>query len=341
MGAVSNSISKKEYKPLYLLYGEEAYLRNYYKNALKNALVTEGDNLNYSYYEGTSTDPDEVAGMILTMPFMAEKRVVIVENSGWLAPTKGQDDSGEKSSGKTQRLLDAMKEISEDVVFIMVEEKADKRSKLFKTISDKGICEEFAIREEGALVSWLQKIAASYGKNMDASTAHYLIGEAGSDMMLLENEIMKLISWALDKNNITIADVDTVCTHQVTGKIFDMISAIANHQQKQALDLYYDLITLRESPFAILSLLTRQYTQMLTVKDCMNRNMPDKMIESKMGLQSWVIKRLKEVSKKMRFSEIKACLEACAQADEDIKTGNLTDSMSVELLIVTCSEKVR
>lgn len=341
MGAVSNSISKKEYKPLYLLYGEEAYLRNYYKNALKNALVTEGDNLNYSYYEGTSTDPDEVAGMILTMPFMAEKRVVIVENSGWLAPTKGQDDSGEKSSGKTQRLLDAMKEISEDVVFIMVEEKADKRSKLFKTISDKGICEEFAIREEGALVSWLQKIAASYGKNMDAGTAHYLIGEAGSDMMLLENEIMKLISWALDKNNITIADVDTVCTHQVTGKIFDMISAIANHQQKQALDLYYDLITLRESPFAILSLLTRQYTQMLTVKDCMNRNMPDKMIESKMGLQSWVIKRLKDVSKKMRFSEIKACLEACAQADEDIKTGNLTDSMSVELLIVTCSEKVR
>lgn len=337
MGAVSNSINTKEYKSLYLLYGEEAYLRNFYKNALKKALVNEGDNLNYSYFEGNGTNPDEVAGMILTMPFMAEKRVVIVENSGWLAPAKGQDSEDDHSSSKTQRLLEAMNEISEDVVFILVEEKADKRSKLFKTISSKGICEEFAPQTEDNLARWVSNYAKAQGISMSANTAYYLVSEVGLDMMLLENELMKLTAWALDKGTITNEDVDTVCTHQVTNKIFDMITAIATHHQKQALDLYYDLITLRESPFAILALLSRQYAQMLSVKDCMNKNMPVAMIASKLGVKDWVVKRLQDSCRRMKLSEIKACLEACAQADEDIKSGNLTDSMSVELLIVSCS----
>lgn len=338
MGAVSNAIKTQSYKSLILLYGEEAYMRNYYKNALKKNLVAEGDNLNYSYFEGNQTNPDEVAGLIQTMPFLADKRVVIVENSGWLAPTKGQDDTEEKTSSKTQRLLDAMGEIGEDVIFILVEEKADKRSKLFKQFSTKGICEEFAPQNEDSLVRWIGNIAASNGKTIDARTASYLVSEVGLDMMLLNNEMEKLLAWAYDKDRITVDDVDTVCTHQVTNKIFDMITAIATHHQKQALDLYYDLITLRESPFAILALLSKQYLQLLAVKDCMNRNMPVAMIADKLGVKDWIVKRSQDTCRRMSIKDIKACVEACAKADEDIKTGNLTDSMSVELLIVNCSK---
>jgi len=337
MGLVSDCIKKNEYKSLYLLYGEEVFLRLYNKNSLVKSLVNEGDNLNYSYYEGVSIDPDEVAGTIMTMPFLADKRVVVVENSGWLAPSKGQDGDEEKSSSKLQRLMEAVNDISEDVVFIMVEEKADKRSKLFKTIASKGIAEEYAPLTEDKLAAWVARFAASEGKKMDLNTAHYLVSEVGLDMTLLSHEMEKLVAWAYDKDSITIADVDTVCTHQVTNKIFDMISAIATHHQKQALDLYYDLITLRESPFAILALLTRQYTQMLAVKDCMINNMPAGMIASKLGIKDWVVKRIQDSCRRMSISDIKKCLSACAEADEAIKTGNLTDSMSVELLIVSCS----
>lgn len=338
MGVIANAIKSQSYKSLILLYGEEAYMRNYYKNALKRNLVSEGDNLNYSYFEGNQTNPDEVAGLILTMPFLADKRVVIVENSGWLAPVKGQDDSDDKSPAKTQRLLDAMGEIGEDVVFILVEEKADKRSKLFKQFSSKGLCEEFAPQTEDSLVRWIGNIAASSGKSIDMRTASYLVSEVGLDMMLLSNEMEKLLAWTYERDRITIEDVDTVCTHQVTNKIFDMITAIATHHQKQALDLYYDLITLRESPFAILALLSKQYLQLLAVKDCMNRNMPVAMIADKLGVKDWIVKRSLDTCRRMSIKDIKACVEACAKADEDIKTGNLTDSMSVELLIVNCSK---
>ena len=94
MGVVATSLSTKEYKNAYLLYGAEAYLRNYYKNALRVALVSEGDNLNYSYFEGTGTNPNEVAGLLSTMPFLAEHRVIIVENSGWMSKSSLKDVSG-------------------------------------------------------------------------------------------------------------------------------------------------------------------------------------------------------------------------------------------------------
>lgn len=340
MGVVGNSIKEHNFRSLYLLYGEEAYLRNYYKNELKKALVAPDDTLNYSYYEGNGINPDEVAGMIQTMPFLAEHRVVIVENSGWFGGKSGKDDSSDdddKASGKTASLQTALKEITEDVIVIFVEEKIDKRNKLFKLVSLNGMVEEFATQTEDSLAKWVAGYAKSLGKSMDAKTAYYLVSEVGLDMTLLQNEMNKLTAWALEKDSITIEDVDTVCTHQVNNKIFDMIAAISNKKQKEALALYYDLLTLRESPFAILSLLVRQYTQMLQVRDCMNRNEPATMIANKMGSKDWIVKRLMDSCRHVSSAKIREYLEACAIADEDIKMGNITDLMSVELLIIRCS----
>lgn len=340
MGVVQNDLKEKSYKNAYLLYGSEGYLRNYYKNALKAALVNEGDNLNYSYFEGSQTDPEEVRSLIMTMPFLAEHRVVIVENSGWFSKAgsdSGDDEEG-KSSGKFGSLIDAIKTIDESSIIIFSEEKADKRSKLFKAVSSLGVCEEYAEQTDDSLAKWLVNYARSYKKEMRADVAYYLVSECGKDMLLLENEMAKLVSWALEKDSITIDDVDTVCTHQINGKIFDMITAIATHRQKEALKLYYDLLTLRESPFHILTLLVKQYSRMLAVKDGMVRNVPVSMIASETGTQDWLVKKIADQVRRISIDEIKNCLNACAKADHDIKSGNVSDTMSIELLIISCSE---
>lgn len=337
MSLVSNSLSSKEYRPAYLLYGEESYLRNYYKNALKAALVAPGDNLNYSYFEGNSTNPNEVAELIQTMPFLADYRVVIVENSGWMAKSLGDSEGEDSGSGKLKALLEAFKNAPENVIIIFAEEKADKRSKLFKALASRGIVEEYTKQTDDMLAKWLANMAKSENLKMDANTAYYLVSECGQDMMLLDNEMKKLTAWCYGRESITKKDVDEVCTHQVNGKIFDMITAIATHRQKEALNLYYDLLTLRESPFHILTLLVRQYTQMLAIKDGVNKNESAAVLASKTGSQDWLVKKIMDQTRKMSLAEIRKNLEACAKADEDIKNGNLTDNMSVELLIISCS----
>ncbi len=338
MGVVASSLSSKEYKNAYLLYGSEGYLRNYYKKALKVALVNEGDNLNYSYFEGTGTNPSEVAGLLSTMPFMAEHRVIIVENSGWMVKSSGEEGE-EKSSGdgKLSLVIEGIKNIPEDVIIIFVEEKADKRSKLYKAITSKGVAEEFGEQQDETLARWLINQAKAAGKSMDPATAMYLVSECGKNMFLLEKEIEKLIAWCLDRPGITREDVDTVCTHQVNNKIFDMVTAIAMHRQKEALAMYYDLLVLRESPFHILTLMVRQYTRMLAVKDAMLKKIPLASLAGRLEMQDWLVKKIGDQTRNISLKEIRRNLEACAKADEDIKSGNLTDSMSLELLIVGCS----
>ena len=338
MGVISNDISQGDFKSAYLIYGNEAYLRNYYKNALKGKLVNPGDNLNYSYFEGSGTNVTEVVELLSTMPFMAEHRVVIVENSGWFGKAGGEGDGEEGGSGgKFGLLIDTIKGLSSDTVIIFSEEKADKRSKLYKCVNQNGVCEEFSEQTEEQLARWLYNMAKAQNKNLDKGTALYLIEECGKDMMLLQNEMDKLTAWCMERDSITKEDIDEVCTHQVNNKIFDMITAIANHRQKEALRLYYDLLTLRESAFHILTLMARQYTQLLAVKDGMLRNEPVAVTASKLSVPDWVARKLADSAKRMDIKEIKANLKACAKADEDIKSGNMTDMMSVELLIVSCS----
>ena len=68
----------------------------------------------------------------------------------------------------------------------------------------------------------------------------------------ISSELEKLISYTLGRDVITDEDVETICTTQVTNKIFDMITAIAARQTRKAMDLYEDLLTLKEPPMRIL-----------------------------------------------------------------------------------------
>lgn len=331
MGQIREDIKSNSFKNMYLLFGEEAFLRNYNKKLLRDALTEPDDNLNYSYFEGNGTDVSQVVDLINTMSFMSDHRVVMCENTGWM--------SKEEGGGDLTMLIDALNVISEDVIFILCEEKADKRSKLYKLISSKGVAEEYKQETEETLTRWAVGYAGNSGKKMTGATAMYLVTEVGTDMTLLSLELEKLIAWCLDRDEITIADVDAVCTHQVNGKIFDMITAISNRRQKEALRLYYDLLTLRESPFHILSLLVRQYNNMLVVKDGLVNHRLNQEIASKSGIQEWLVKKLTDSVRNMKYREIKDALEACAQADEAIKSGNMNDTLSIELLIISLSNR--
>ena len=313
------------------MYGEEAFLRIYNKKALKDALVSPDDSLNYSYFEGTSTQVGEVVDLVNTMPFMSDHRLVLCENTGWLAGENGLSDD------RYTMLTDSLSNIGEDVVFVMCEEKVDKRSKLFKFLTKNGSSEEFAKETEETLKKWIAGYLGNSGKKITAAAAEYLLTEVGNDMTLLSLEMEKLIAWCLERNEVTINDIDTVCTHQVNGKIFDMITAISEHRQKEALALYYDLLTLRESPFHIQSLLVRQYNNLLAVRDGLDRNYSYMMIADKTGIKDWLVKKMAYIAKKMPLIKIEEAIEACAKAEEDIKTGNMVDVLAIELLIISLS----
>ena len=92
MRTINDDIKNNKYKRVYLIYGEEAYLRKQYKDKLKKAIVGE-DTMNYGYFEGRGIAVQDIIGISETLPFFAELRLIIVENSGFFK--SGNDEMAE------------------------------------------------------------------------------------------------------------------------------------------------------------------------------------------------------------------------------------------------------
>ena len=127
----------------------------------------------------------------------------------------------------------------------------------------------------------------------------------------ISSELEKLISYTLGRDVITEEDVEAICTTQVSNKIFDMITAIANRQTRKAMDLYEDLLTLKEPPMRILFLIARQFNQILQVKELMGQGMDKSTIASRMKLQPFVAGKIMLQAKTFSREQILSYVNLC------------------------------
>ena len=108
------------------------------------------------------------------------------------------------------------------------------------------------------------------------------------------------------------------------------------------LKLYYDLIELKEPPMRILFLIARQFNLLMQVRQVKRKGLDEKQIAEKTGLRSFVVRKYVSQSARFTWEELKEALTACVETEEAVKTGQMNDRMSVELLIIAYSgEKER
>ena len=310
---------------LYLLYGEEAYLRKQYRDKLKEAIIGD-DSMNYHYYEGKDISIGEIIDQAETLPFFAERRLIVIEDSGLL-----------KSGG--EQLAEYLAVPAQTVYFLLVETEIDKRSKLYKTIAAKGCVVEFAIQDENTLKRWILSMVKKENKKISESALNYLLEKTGTDMENIRKETEKLFCYCMEKEAITEADIEEICTKRLSSHIFDMVNAIADKKQKQALELYYELLALKEPPMRILFLIARQFNLLLQVKELGGKGYQNKAIGEKVGLPGFIAGKYVTQASRFQREELRDAVEACVAAEEAIKTGKMNDNMSVELLIIKYSTK--
>lgn len=321
MQQLIQDLKNQSYKPMYLLYGEEDYLRKQYCDKLKAALVAPDDTMNYHYYEGKDINIGELIDLAETLPFFADKRVIIIENSGLC-----------KSGGDA--LAEYLKQPAESVMIILVESQIDKRSRLFKIIKEQGRACEFAQQNEQTLKKWIASLAKQDDKKISEAAAEFFLEKTGTDMANIRTEWEKLICYTLNKEVIEPDDIEAICTQRVSNRIFDMVAAIAEKRQQEALDMYHDLLTLKEPPMGILALIARQFNLMLQVKELQQKGVGGRQIADKVGLAPFIVQKYERQASKFKMRELKEALSACVEADEAVKIGRLNDVLSIELLII-------
>ena len=279
--------------------------------------------MNSSYYQGKGIEEKEVIGMADTLPFFAERRVIVVEESGWF-----------KSSSD---MADYIPEMPDSTVLIFVESEVDKRNRLYKAVAKHGTVSEMNTPEEKELKIWVATCFKRSEKKITERTIEVLLDRVGTDMENLENEIEKLVCYAYDREVITEEDVKAICAEQITGKIFQMMEAIGMKQQDRALQYYYDLLALRENPLSILFLTIRQFNLLLQAKDLNRLHTDSKTMAGRLGIPPFAVNKYLAQAKNFSSAVLQEAVEYGTQLEEEIKTGRITDRVAVELLIIKYS----
>lgn len=326
MKSLNEDIKNGRFRQVYLLCGEEAYLKNQYKNRLRKAILPEDDTMNYSFYEGKGIDVRQVIDQAETMPFFAERRLILVENSGFF-------------KNACPQLAEYLPQMPPETVIVFVENEVDKRGKLYKAVKSAGSVVEMGRQDSKTLTSWILGMIKKEKKNITADALNLFLEMAGSDMENIANELEKLLSYTWNQEAIGISDVEAVCTVTTESKIFDMIHAVAEKQQKRALDLYYDLLSLKEPPMRILFLVAKQFNQLLQVKNLREQGYDQSTIASKAGIPPFAARRALTQAARFSLDTLKKAVTDCVEAEEAVKTGKLGDRLAVEMLIVRYSGK--
>ncbi len=324
MLSLNEDIKNKKFDQIYLFYGEESYLKRQYKHRMKKAIITEDDSMNYSYFEGRKTNISDIMDIADTMPFFSEKRLLIVENSGFF-----KEEAGD--------LADYLKRLPATACIIFIEDEIDKRGKLYKAVKQTGRIVEFSTQSEGTLMKWIQNLIKAENKVMNKEVITYFLYKTGLEMENIFQELEKLLCYTLNKSQITKEDVDAVCTEQIQNSIFKMVDAIGEKKQKQALEYYYDLMALKEPPMKIMYLIARQFQILLEIKELMQKGCQYQEISRKTGYRDFAVKKYLTQAKRFSPVTIKNALKNCAEMEEAVKLGKINDTMSVELLIVQYS----
>ncbi len=322
MRQINDDIKQGNFKQVYLLYGEERYLRRQYRERLQKALCSDGDTMNTHFYGGKDTPVGEIIDLAETLPFLAQRRVIFISDSGLF-----------KSGG--ERIAEYLASPCETTFFVFTESEIDKRSKLFKTVQSKGYAAEFAVQDEKTLARWAAGVLARDNKKITEHTVQLLLSKTGTDMENIQMELEKLACYCMDRDVITDADVEAICTTRITNHIFDMINAIADKRQKQAFDLYYDLLALKEPPMRILFLIARQCNMLLQAKELKSKGYDNRTIGSKLGIAPFIANKYLNQAAKFKVSTLRTAVERCVEAEEAVKTGRMNDVMSVEILIMS------
>lgn len=323
MDKINAHIKNQQFNQMYLLCGEDEYMKNNYRLKLMRAIVGEDDGMNLSVYSGDNINIDEIISVAQTLPFFAQRRLIVIEDSGFFL--------------SANELSDFIESFPDTTYFVFVEKKVDKRSKMYKTVKSKGyVCEMNGLKEP-QLLDFIAMCFNNAGIGIRRGDAQYLLQKTGNDMNTIKNECEKIIAYIWEKKDegVTRAAIDDMCSVRLEDKVFEMIDDLAFGRRDMAMKKYSDLLALREAPLKILRLIVRHFNILLLLKEAKEMQMPDIEVAQKAKIPSFALRKYNSQLAKYDKEKLIDILKQCVELDERFKMGNISDQIAVDILLCT------
>lgn len=331
-------IKEDNVSKVYLIYGREKYLVGKSIEAIKDKYFhnTNDESFNYNYFDGIKDDLDVVLNSCETLPFMGDKRIVIVRSKEIFSGNKsvlGKDDE--------EKLTEYMSNIPETTCLVFIAgEKIDKRKKIVKEIKSNGKIMELQKLDKSTLTKWTQKILNGYNKKINSSTLEglidslgYLDRESNTTLFDVENELKKLCDFAADKSTIETSDVEKIMSKPIENNIFLLVDAVGNKNSDIALRMFNQMLVGGEPEGRILHMIVRQFKILNKVKVMLGTGYTAIAIAPKISLPQYIVKKYVKQSNSFSEKELLDILNSAVETERKIKTGKMASKLAIEMLI--------
>lgn len=319
----------KKFVPFYFIYGEEHFFISSLEANIKK-YFDDATKLNTKTFDDENYDTNEAIKYIVNMPFMNEKKLIIFKNID--AFRKG---------GQDERFIEALIS-AKDVNIVVVlmpeverkyEEKYTKSNKIFDFFSKNGIVINSKKLAENDLSKYIINKFKKASIDIDRVEVAYLIKNVGRNLQTIFTEADKLIDYMDGKTKVERADIDACISRNVEDNVFKLIDFINLNKRSEALTLYGDLISEGASPFTLLTFLTSNYKDLMVVKDLTENSKSVKEICEATKYPDWKVKKLIDANKSVTKEALADKLSKITKLSTDNMTGDIDESLVVELLL--------
>ncbi|MFV9502940.1 MAG: DNA polymerase III subunit delta [Oscillochloridaceae bacterium umkhey_bin13] len=309
---------------LYLFYGPDELTRSEALAELCATLPADLADLNLTRLEGRRLKLDTLAATCEAMPFLAERRIVIVRDA--LKHTK---------AGKEREDLRAFLErVPEwcDLIFVETEE-LDRRSILFTYLKKAGQVHEFLPRQGSDLLRWLAERAKRHAVRLEPAAAQRLIELAGSDARTLANELAKLATYCGRGGTITPATVELLVSDGQEQNLFAFIDELGARRMGPALRGARALLEDGQAATYVLFMLARQIRILLGVQELAGQRMRPDDIAAELGQKPFVVRKALDQARGFAPGELGQIHDRLLELDIASKTGRIQADTALELLV--------
>lgn len=323
---------------LYLLYGEDDFTAHQALNEIKK---TVGDETalatNTALLDGSQVTVEEIKRVSETMPFLAEKRLVII--NGLLGRFETRNSSGRKRTGgagrrgEYQPLAECLANIPDFSIVVLLDGKTDKKNPLFRELSGQATVKSFPLLRGKYLTSWIEGKVRLAGSSITEPAVELLARFVGGNLWIMTSEIEKLVLFTTGRR-IEEEDVRQVVSYAQEASVFTMVDAILEFRVGTAQRLLQQLLQQGASPAYLLVMVVRQVRIIVRVKDLRRQRRSEIEIKNRLGIvNDFVYRKALEQSARYSLERLKEVYHRLLEADLSMKTGQYDPELALNILL--------
>ncbi len=276
------------------------------------------EDLAYTVYYADETKPADVVLEARTLPFLAERRVVLVRNA-----ERYMGMSADRRSPLAP-LLAYIKEPADSAILLLVSAQVDKRKALYKVCGESGLVVECPQLDDARLSRWIEDLVRGQGKRIGRGAVNEIIHRSGARLGDVNNAVNLVTGYVGEAEDIREEDVVAACADVAEETVWALTDAIAASEPERALEVLYQLSGFGKSPDEIIGIIN-------WLLESAYRAAPESGVELK---SRFVQRKVMPLVQKFGVMKLRAACALCTDTHFMTRTTGVDRMLALELLVI-------